>query len=167
MKNKKLIIAGAVAAVVVFSFWWWRNRPARKAERQLVQAAETASVATDDGELIRRMKLSKLRNYIGYELYVDVEGIAGSRVLLQDEALSAWMYVVGRRRRLSVEIADIALLSADKSSINVAADISVDSDYKRGRYSGIYPLEIRLRRIERQWRVVSMNTRSAKRNSPD
>jgi len=157
--KKNVIIGLAIAALVVMCLMWWRNRPVKRAGRLLENAAATASVTKEDSDISRRMKYGKLRNYTGYELHVDVKGIADACDLMQDEAISAWAYAVGRDNYLTVKILDVDLVSADEEKIVVNADISVDSDYQKGRYSKTYPVVLELKSIERRLRVISMKTR--------
>ena len=156
--NKKLLLIAALTAAVIASVIWWRGRPVKRAERMLTKAAATASVTVDDGDITRRMKFAKLRNYTGYELHVDVEGIADSCDLMQDEALSAWAYAVGRTRYLSVKIMDMEVIPAEEDKMVVNADIRVDSNYQKGRYSKTYPVVMELMTVESKLRVISLKT---------
>lgn len=159
MKSRTLIIAAAAVVSLIAVAVWWRNRPAGRAERMLRNAAETASVTADEGQIMRRMKAGKLRDFTGYELHVDVEGIALSCDLMQEEAIAAWAYVVGEQRYLTVDIMDVELISSDDEKMVVNAEIRVDSNYQQGRYSKSYPVVMELMQVERRLRVASLKTR--------
>ena len=153
------MLLGVVGAVVVVCVMLWRNTPQRKAVRFLNNAAETASVDVEDSELVRRMKAAKLRRFIGYECHLDVKGVVRACDLMQDEALAAWAYVVGRERYLDIQIMDLEFVAAEDDKISVNAEVSVDSNYQKGRYSRRYPVLVELAYIERKLRVVSLKSR--------
>jgi hypothetical protein len=158
--NKRILILTAAAAVAALAaVVWWRGRPVNRALRMLSRAAEVATVAADDNEIKRRMKALRLRDFTGYELHVDVEGIVRHADLMQDEAVAAWAYVVGLNRYLRVEILDVDVLATDGERLTVSARISVDSNYERGRYSKTYPVVMELISVERRLRVSSLKTR--------
>ncbi len=159
INNRILIVTALTAAAVVAGVVWWRGRPAGRAQRMLSRAAEVATVAADDSEIKRRMKALRLRDFTGYELHVDVEGIVRQADLMQDEAVAAWAYVVGMERYLTVEILDVEVISSDEETIAVNATIRVDSDYEQGRYSKTYPVVLELLSVERKLRVSSLKTR--------
>ncbi len=158
MFNRNLIVAVLIAALCIYAVVWWRGRPLHQARRVLNRAAQVASVTTEDNEIKRRMKALALRDFVGYELHVDIEDLARDADLMQEDVVTAWLYAVGLNRYLTIEINGIELISADDERIAVRALADVDSNYERGVYSKVYPVEIELLKAERKLRVSSLKT---------
>jgi hypothetical protein len=53
----------------------------------------------------------------------------------------------------------VEVISADEDKMVVNADIRVDSNYQKGRYSKTYPVVMELMTVERKLRVISLKTR--------
>jgi len=159
MRNKPFNILLLIAVLSAAVFFWWRGRPLNRVRRVLERAAAVATVTLEDNEIMRRMKASRLRDYAGYEILVDVEGIVRDATLTQEEAITGWSYAVGIDRFLLVDFQDIELIDADDERIIINATIVVDSNYDGGRYSDSYPVLIELMNVERRLLVSALKTR--------
>lgn len=163
MSQRGWYVLGCLGLALVAAVVWWRNMPLHRAERFLNRVAEVATVSADENEMARRIKGARLRNLIGYEMHVDVVKIVREYDLMQDDALAAWAYVVGATRTLAIEIEVVGSVTAADERLIVEADISVESNYQRGAYSGRYPVVIELAYIQRELRVSSIVTRLEER----
>lgn len=159
MNQRAWYVLGGLALAVAVAVIWWRNTPRHKAERFLNRAAEIATVSADDNEMARRIKVARLRSLIGYEVHVNVTGIAHDCDLMQDDALAAWAYVVGATRTLKIEIEAVGDVTTADERLVVEADVRVESNYQRGMYTGLYRVVIELAYIQRELRVSSIVTR--------
>ena len=124
------------------------------------KSAEIATVTVENNEISRRVKASRLQDFVGFELHVDVEGIANNCDLTQEEAMAAWLYVVGHKHHLTISMDNIELIESSKQRFSVNTDINIDSSFKNGKYSGIYPVTLELAYIDKNLRVVSLITRN-------
>jgi hypothetical protein len=159
LNTKTLMIIGAVGAAIVVAVVLWRNTPYQKAVRLLNKAAGILTVAKEDGTMARRIKAGRLRKFVGYEVHVDVEGIANACDLMQNDVLAAWAYAVGASGYLNIDIIDVEVVDTADDKIVLNVDMSIESNYQNGRYSGGYPLVIELVYVERKLRVGSLKSR--------
>jgi len=159
MNGKMFYLLSGMAAVIVIGVMLWRNTPYQRAVRFLNKAAALASVVEEDSEIARRMKGGRLRRFVGYEVHVDVKGIAQACDLMQDDVLAAWAYVVGPNRFLKIDITDLEIVESVKGKMVVNVDMHVESNYKNGDYSGTYPVVMDLIPVEKKLRVSSIKSR--------
>jgi len=160
MNNTRLYIFAALCVLAIITFMKWRNSPYQRVMRFLDKSAEIATVTVENNEISRRVKASRLQNFVGFELHVDVEDIANNCDLTQEEAIAAWLYVVGRKHYLTISMDNIELIESSKQRFTIDADIDIDSSFNKGKYSGIYPVTLELAYIDKKLRVVSLITRN-------
>lgn len=159
----KIALRVAVLAVLAgLGCWLWTvffPSPQRIVLKKIAGLAQTATVATSDGNLTRAAKATSIVGLFANdaEIVLDVPGFAARTLNGRDEIREATMGGLASLSSLKVQFFDAtASVGADKQSAQVACTARVTPDDSKD--IGIQELRFSFKKIDGDWLITRVQT---------
>ncbi|MEO0447647.1 MAG: hypothetical protein AAF191_16355 [Verrucomicrobiota bacterium] len=146
-RNFRFLLVG-LAAALFFGGWlaWWTS-PTQVAKRFLTKVTNTATVLSEDSPLSRRMRAPKLSSLLANPFEISM-GNAISGKFDQEELLTGYLSIALGSSYFEPRFTAVRLILNTEDSIQISAQLDVESDYPDASFPISESVEVTIRKIE-------------------